>query len=77
MQDRDAGSWELVSWQLERLLVSQRFDRISRDALIAGKSPKKMPTLAEKPMPMANDHQGSDTGKPESQWTSRPISCRR
>ena len=30
-----------------------------------------MPTLAEKPMPMANDHQGSETGKPESQWTQQ------
>ena len=40
---------------------------------MAGKRPKKMPTLAEKPMPRANDHQGSETGKPDSQWTSRPM----
>ena len=45
----------------------------SRDALMAGNRPKKMPTLAEKPMPSANDHQGSETGKPESQWTIRPM----
>ncbi len=32
-----------------------------------------MPTLAEKPMPSANDHQGSETGKPDTQCTSRPI----
>ena len=36
---------------------------------MAGNMPKKMPTLAEKPRPMANDHQGSETGKPVSQWT--------
>ena len=28
--------------------------------------PKKMPTEAENPRPMANDHQGSETGKPET-----------
>jgi len=32
-----------------------------------------MPILAEKPMPIANDHQGSDTGKPDSQWTISPM----
>ena len=32
-----------------------------------------MPTLAEKPMPRANDHHGSETGKPASQWTARPM----
>ena len=37
---------------------------------MAGKRPKKMPTLAEKPMPMANDHQGREIGKPEIQWIS-------
>jgi hypothetical protein len=26
--------------------------------------PKKTPTLAEKPMPMANDHHGNEMGKP-------------
>ena len=31
---------------------------------MAGNRPKKMPTVAEKPMPSANDHQGSETGKP-------------
>jgi hypothetical protein len=39
----------------------------SREALKAGNNPKKMPTLAEKPIPRANDHQGRDTGKPDSQ----------
>ena len=39
----------------------------SREARMAGNMPKKTPTLAEKPMPMANDHQGSETGKPDSQ----------
>ncbi len=38
-----------------------------RDALMAGNKPKNIPTLAEKPMPMAKDHQGSETGKPVSQ----------
>ena len=33
--------------------------------------PKKMPTLAEKPRPIANDHQGSETGKPETRLTSQ------
>ena len=33
-------------------------------AFTAGHMPKKMPTVAEKPMPSANDHAGSDTGKP-------------
>ena len=28
--------------------------------------PKKMPTVAEKPKPSANDHSGSETGKPAS-----------
>jgi hypothetical protein len=36
----------------------------SRDARIAGKMPKKMPTTAEKLMPRAKDHQGRKTGKP-------------
>ena len=42
---------------------------------MAGNRPKKMPTLAEKPMPRANDHHGSETGKPETQWTIRPIAA--
>ena len=37
----------------------------SRAALKAGKMPKKMPTAAEKPRPMAKDHQGSEIGKPD------------
>ena len=40
---------------------------------MAGKRPKKMPTLAEKPMPSAKDHHGSETGNPDSQCTSRPM----
>ena len=32
-----------------------------------------MPTAAEKPMPMANDHHGSEMGKPDAQWTSKPM----
>ena len=36
----------------------------SRDARMAGKMPKKMPTIAEKLMPRAKDHQGRKTGKP-------------
>ena len=35
--------------------------------------PKKMPTLAEKPMPIANDHQGSEIGKPVASVTDRPM----
>ncbi len=45
----------------------------SRDARIAGTMPKNTPTPAEKPMPMANDHQGSETGKPVSQCTDMPM----
>ena len=37
----------------------------SRAARTAGTMPKKMPTVAEKPRPMANDHQGSEMGKPD------------
>jgi hypothetical protein len=37
-----------------------------REAFTAGYMPKKMPTAAEKPRPSANDHQGSDTGKPDT-----------
>ena len=32
-----------------------------------------MPTLAEKPIPMAKDHQGSETGNPDNQCTIRPM----
>src|SRR5918993_1261678 len=35
--------------------------------------PKKMPIPAENPSPSAKDHQGSDTGKPETRFTTRPI----
>ena len=35
--------------------------------------PKKMPTEAEKPMPMANDHHGSEIGKPDTTLISQPI----
>jgi hypothetical protein len=45
-----------------------------RDALNAGNRPKKMPTLAEKPMPSASDHLGSEMAKPDSQWI-RPWYC--
>ena len=36
----------------------------SREALNAGYMPKKRPTDAENPRPIANDHQGSEMGKP-------------
>ena len=42
----------------------------SREALIAGHMPKKMPTRLEKPRPRAKDHHGSDTGKP-AKWLRR------
>ena len=29
-----------------------------------------MPTLAEKPRPIAKDHNGSETGKPVMKWTA-------
>ena len=38
----------------------------NRDALTAGIIPKKIPTEAEKPIPRANDHQGSEIGNPEA-----------
>src|SRR5262245_8203190 len=44
-----------------------------RDALKAGYMPKKRPTDAEKPMPIANDHHGSEIGKPETRWTVQPM----
>ena len=43
----------------------------------AGKMPKKMPTEAEKPMPMANDHHGSEIGNPDRMLISHPIEARR
>ena len=41
----------------------------SLDALNAGYMPKKIPTDAEKPIPMANDHHGSEIGKPDTAVT--------
>ena len=32
-----------------------------------------MPTDAEKPRPIANDHQGSEIGKPDTRWTAQPM----
>ncbi len=63
----ETGNWKLEagSWKLEAYSYLSASIGSSRDALIAGNRPKKMPTLAEKPIPSANDHQGSDTGKPE------------
>jgi hypothetical protein len=34
--------------------------------LKAGYIPKKMPTEAENPRPIAKDHQGSEMGKPDT-----------
>src|SRR4029453_14090296 len=73
-----AGSWEQAAESCQpdaRSPYSYRSASIGsmRDALMAGKRPKKMPTLAEKPMPRANDHQGSEIGKPETQWTMTPM----
>ena len=34
--------------------------------------PKKRPTDAENPRPIANDHHGSEIGKPEKKWTTQP-----
>jgi hypothetical protein len=42
-------------------------------AFMAGYMPKKMPTPAEKPMPIANDHHGSEMGKPDTRWTVHPM----
>ena len=39
--------------------------------------PKKMPTLAEKPMPIANDHHGSEIGKPVSEVHGQADARRR
>ena len=44
-----------------------------RDALKAGKRPKKMPTPPEKANPMANDHHGIDTGSGVNVRTLRPT----
>src|SRR6186997_630730 len=45
----------------------------SREALKAGYIPKKMPTAAEKPRPIANDHHGSEIGKPVARCAIQPI----
>src|SRR5262249_46396124 len=74
----ETGNWKLGTGNYQPKLEAD-YSYLSasmgsrREALIAGNSPKKIPTLAENPMPIANDHQGSDTGKPESQWTSSPM----
>src|SRR5688572_8818148 len=44
-----------------------------RDARTAGTIPKKMPTPAEKPSPIANDHHGSEIGKPVASVTAKPM----
>ena len=44
-----------------------------REALNAGYIPKKMPTDAENPRPIANDHHGSEIGKPETRCTAQPM----
>src|SRR5438552_4436042 len=44
-----------------------------REALNAGHMPKKIPTDAEKPRPIANDHHGSEMGNPDSTWTVQPM----
>src|SRR5262245_25154100 len=49
----------------------------SRDALNAGYIPKKIPTDAEKPRPIANDHHGSEMGKPVARWAIQPIALPR
>src|SRR5262245_43143597 len=48
-----------------------------RDALNAGHIPKKIPTDAEKPRPIANDHHGSEMGKPDTRWTVQPMALPR
>ncbi len=35
--------------------------------------PKKMPTVAEKPRPIANDHHGSEMGKPVARLMANPM----
>src|SRR5260370_39413220 len=44
-----------------------------RDARMAGNIPKKTPTEAEKPMPMAKDHHGRETGKFVNRCTDKPM----
>src|SRR5215217_5447344 len=66
----EAGSWKLKAEYYSYLNASIGSKRA---ALMAGKSPKKMPMLAENPIPIANDHHGSETGNPDAQWTIRPM----
>src|SRR4051812_20700274 len=76
---REAGSGKREAGSGKREAGSSPYSYLSasigsiRDALMAGKRPKKMPTPAEKPMPRAKDHQGSEIGKPDTQWTIRPM----
>ena len=44
-----------------------------RAARNAGTMPKKIPTAAEKPRPTANDHHGSETGKPVARLIVTPM----
>src|SRR5262249_12593552 len=63
--------------RLTRRKVRYSYRRASmgsrRDALNAGYRPKKMPTEAEKPRPMANDHHGIETEKPDTRCTRPPM----
>ena len=58
-----------------RLFVAERFDRVGAAQTLsqAGKIPKKMPMVAEKPKPRAKDHHGRETGKPEAGAPRRPM----
>ena len=47
-----------------------------RDARTAGTMPKKIPTAAENPKPIAKDHQGRETGKPVARLTVIPMALR-
>ena len=67
----EAGSWKLEAYSYLNASIG------STRGLDGGEEPKKMPILAEKPIPMANDHQGSDTGKPETQWMIADAAARR
>src|SRR6185503_16492159 len=62
------GTWVPSPYSYRRASIGSR-----REALKAGYIPKKMPTDAEKPRPIANDHHGSEMGKPEARWTVQPM----
>ena len=68
MNRNSDADWQLATGNWETGYYSYLSASIgsSRDALNAGYRPKKIPTLAEKPIPIANDHQGSEMGKPDS-----------